>query len=448
MEREPVTVQTTIDTLYRLDFGEEDTIDEGVLQRIICKSEKMSSNEQILYNARGLQLLDVNNEDVEAAGGLDDVIEDLVKSGKEDVTLFLVQCQNPEIEARQKKSAIAVPAEVVTDLREDVMEVLARRATSAEAAEARIVIVHELVHALQDQALRLGEACTSTAWVTTFCMEHNWLLALYDQPAQDDVFGRQPYIIAPGTLSPGGRAEPVEGGYRLTGRWQWGTGVMHADWVMVAAKTDVDAEHGGVTNFLVKKGTPGFSAGPNMEKMGLRGSPTNALYFEDCEIPEEWRIGDEGTGFVQAMKALENGRLGMAAFGAGLAQACLNEALAYAKEREAFGKKIVQFQPVHFKLADMAIDADGARLLLLRAAWAHQQGTCSQALYSSAKLFATEAAVRCADRAVQIFGGAGYMSESRVERLFRDARLGPIGEGTSEIQRRLIADETIANFSK
>ena len=114
MEREPVTVQTTIDTLYRLDFGEEDTIDEGVLQRIICKSEKMSSNEQILYNARGLQLLDVNNEDVEAAGGLDDVIEDLVKSGKEDVTLFLVQCQNPEIEARQKKSAIAVPAEVVT----------------------------------------------------------------------------------------------------------------------------------------------------------------------------------------------------------------------------------------------------------------------------------------------------------------------------------------------
>ena len=100
MEREPVTVQTTIDTLYRLDFGEEDTIDEGVLQRIICKSEKMSSNEQILYNARGLQLLDVNNEDVEAAGGLDDVIEDLVKAGKEDVTLFLVQCQNPEIETR------------------------------------------------------------------------------------------------------------------------------------------------------------------------------------------------------------------------------------------------------------------------------------------------------------------------------------------------------------
>ena len=132
MEREPVTVQTTIDTLYRLDFGEEDTIDEGVLQRIICKSEKMSSNEQILYNARGLQLLDVNNEDVEAAGGLDDVIEDLVKSGKEDVTLFLVQCQNPEIEARQKKSAIAVPAEVVTDLREDVMTPLLKKKSIAK----------------------------------------------------------------------------------------------------------------------------------------------------------------------------------------------------------------------------------------------------------------------------------------------------------------------------
>ena len=243
-------------------------------------------------------------------------------------------------------------------------------------------------------------------------------------------------------------ARKTDSGYVLSGSKMFITNGADADWVMVAAKTDMDAEHGGVTNFLVKKGTPGFSAGPNMEKMGLRGSPTNALYFEDCEIPDEWRIGEEGTGFFQAMKALENGRLGLAAFGAGLAQACLNEGLAYAKQREAFGKKIVQFQPVHFKLADMAIDADGARLLLLRAAWAHQQGTCSQALYSSAKLFATEAAVRCADRAVQIFGGAGYMSESRVERLFRDARLGPIGEGTSEIQRRLIADETMANFTK
>ena len=131
MDREPVTVQTTIDTLYRLDFGEEG-IDEGVLQRIVCNSEKISSSDQILYDARGLQLLDLNNEDVEAAGGLDDMMEDLVKAGTQDVTLLLVPCQNPEIEARQKKSAITVPAEVVADLREDVMQPLLKKKSIAK----------------------------------------------------------------------------------------------------------------------------------------------------------------------------------------------------------------------------------------------------------------------------------------------------------------------------
>jgi hypothetical protein len=131
MDREPVTVQTTIDTLYRLDFGEEG-IDEGVLQRIVCNSEKMSSSDQILYDARGLQLLDLNNEDVEAAGGLDDMMEDLIKAGTQDVTLLLVPCQNPEIEARQKKSAITVPAEVVADLREDVMQPLLKKKSIAK----------------------------------------------------------------------------------------------------------------------------------------------------------------------------------------------------------------------------------------------------------------------------------------------------------------------------
>ena len=131
MEREPVTVSTTLDTLYRLDFGEEG-IDEGVLQRIVCNSEKMSAGDQILYDARGLQLLDLNNEDVEAAGGLDDVLEDLVKAGTQDVTLLLVPCQNPELAARQKKSVLAAPAEVVTDLREDVMQPLLKKKSLAK----------------------------------------------------------------------------------------------------------------------------------------------------------------------------------------------------------------------------------------------------------------------------------------------------------------------------
>lgn len=242
-------------------------------------------------------------------------------------------------------------------------------------------------------------------------------------------------------------ARKTDSGWVLSGSKMFITNGGDADWVMVAARIAGHEGHQGVTNFLVKKGTPGMTASKPLEKMGLRGSPTYALYFEDCEIPAEWICGEEGAGFIQAMKTLEHGRLGMAAFGVGIAQACLDESLRYAREREAFGKAIIKFQPVHFKLADMQIDIDGALLLLQRAAWLHQQGSCPQAIYSAAKLFATEAAVRCADRAVQIHGGAGYMSESRVERLFRDARLGPIGEGTSEIQRRLIADQTLALFS-
>ena len=243
-------------------------------------------------------------------------------------------------------------------------------------------------------------------------------------------------------------ARKTDSGYVLNGSKMFITNGGDADWVMVSARTDVDGGHKGISNFLVKKGTPGLSASQPLDKMGLRGSPTYALYLEDCEIPSEWICGEEGEGFLQAMKTLEHGRLGMAAFGVGLAQACLDEALSYAQEREAFGKAIIKFQPVHFKLADIQVDVDGAKLLLTRAAWLHGRGSCPQAIYSAAKLFATEAAVRCADRALQIHGGAGYMAESRVERLFRDARLGPIGEGTSEIQRRLIADETISIFAK
>jgi len=243
-------------------------------------------------------------------------------------------------------------------------------------------------------------------------------------------------------------ARKTDTGYVLSGSKMFITNGGDADWVMFSAVTDPDGGHKGISNFLIKKGTPGLSASQPLEKMGLRGSPTYALYLEDCEIPAEWLCGVEGEGFTQAMKTLQHGRLGMAAFGVGLAQACLDEALRYAGEREAFGKKIIKYQPVHFKLADIQIDVDGARLLLSRAAWLHDQGKCPPAIYSAAKLFATEAAVRCADRAVQIHGGAGYMAESRVERLYRDARLGPIGEGTSEIQRLLIADETMAVFLK
>jgi butyryl-CoA dehydrogenase len=244
------------------------------------------------------------------------------------------------------------------------------------------------------------------------------------------------------------RARKTDRGWSLSGSKMFITNGNCADWVVVAAKTDPEAGYGGVSSFLVHKDTPGFSAGTSLEKMGCRGSPTSALHFEECEIPHEWMLGAEGTGFVQAMQTLEFGRVGMAAFGVGIARAALEESIRYAKERSAFGKPIIKFQPVHFKIADMQVLVDGARLLALRASWLHRRGECPQALFSSAKLFATEAAVRCTDMAVQIHGGYGYMAEYRVERLYRDARLGPIGEGTSEIQRRLIAQETLAMFSR
>ena len=242
-------------------------------------------------------------------------------------------------------------------------------------------------------------------------------------------------------------ARRTDRGWVLNGSKMFITNGNCADWYVVAARTDADAGAGGVSSFLVKKGTAGFDQGPSLDKMGCRGSPTSALYFQDCEIPHEWLMGQEGTGFVQAMTTLENGRIGMAAFGVGIAQAALDESLAYSKERSAFGKPIIRFQPVHFKLADMKIGIDGARLLGLRASWMHGEGSCPQSLLSAAKLYGTETAVKVTDMAVQIHGGYGYMADYRVERLYRDARLGPIGEGTSEIQRRLIGQETLADFA-
>lgn len=195
----------------------------------------------------------------------------------------------------------------------------------------------------------------------------------------------------------------------------------------------------GHSLILVDGDTPGLARGRKLEKMGVRGSPTSELFFEDCSVPVANLIGEENAGFPTLMRCLAYDRIGMACFCLGIARASLDEALRYATSRQAFGATIAAFEEVSFKLAEMKAEIDTAELLIYRAAWLHDQGREVTAEASLAKLYASEAAKRAADYAVQIHGGAGYFRDYRVERLYRDARLCEIGEGTSEIQRMIIA---------
>lgn len=222
-----------------------------------------------------------------------------------------------------------------------------------------------------------------------------------------------------------------------------------ADAAMVFAYNDRDAgPASGVTCFLVDRDTPGLSTGRSFDKMGFRGSPTAELVLEDCEVPESAVLGQVGKGFVQAMQTLEYGRIGMATVSLGIACACLDYANQYSKERKAFGRFINRFQEVSFKLADMYIMTDTSRLLIYQAAWAKENNSPDAAVLAScAKLFASEAATKISGMAVQVFGGYGYIREFPVERLYRDAKLGDIGEGTSEIQRILISRDMIQKYA-
>ncbi|MEW6527568.1 MAG: acyl-CoA dehydrogenase family protein [Spirochaetota bacterium] len=221
-----------------------------------------------------------------------------------------------------------------------------------------------------------------------------------------------------------------------------------ADVCLVMAYNDKDAgPANGVTAFLVDKGTPGFSTGKPFEKLGYRGSPTSEVFLEDCEVGEDAVLGEVGKGFIQAMQTLEFGRIGMATVSLGVAMACMEEAVKYSAERKAFGKPINRYQEVSFKLADMMILTDLSRLLIYKAAWAKQTNNPEAAILAScAKLFASEAATQISSWALQIHGGYGYIKDFPVERLYRDAKLGEIGEGTSEIQRILIARDLLQKY--
>jgi butyryl-CoA dehydrogenase len=194
-----------------------------------------------------------------------------------------------------------------------------------------------------------------------------------------------------------------------------------------------------ITNIIVPKGTAGYHIGQSYKKMGWKASDTRPLAFEECQVPEENILGQRGDGFRQFMQILEAGRVAIAALSVGLAQACLDEALSYARERKQFGKPISDFQAIQFKLADMDMEIELARLMYYKAAWLYMQGRPFGREASMAKLFASEAAKRAADQAVQIHGGYGFMDEYPVSRYWRSVKVNEIGEGTSEVQRILIA---------
>jgi alkylation response protein AidB-like acyl-CoA dehydrogenase len=250
-----------------------------------------------------------------------------------------------------------------------------------------------------------------------------------------------------GSDAAGARTTAVKKGdtWVLNGSKTFITNGGHADCAVVLAVTDREKGTKGISAFVVEKGTKGFRPGRKENKLGLRASDTSELIFEDCEIPAENLIGKEGDGFKDAMRVLDGGRISIAALSLGMARGALDAAMKYAQERRQFGKAISEFQAIQFKLADMATELDAAWLLTMRAAQMKDAGKKVTMESAMAKLYASEAACRICDEGVQIHGGYGFIKDYPAEKFYRDVRLCPIGEGTSEIQRMVIARELLGS---
>jgi butyryl-CoA dehydrogenase len=227
--------------------------------------------------------------------------------------------------------------------------------------------------------------------------------------------------------------------YVINGTKAWITNGGVADAAIVYVNTDPAKEEKGITAIVVEKGTPGFKVGTEEKKLGINATACSELVFSDCEVPQENRIGNEGEGYKVALSTLDGGRIGIAAQATGIAQGAFEAALNWSQERMAFGRPIAQFQAIQFMLADMATEIDAARLLVRKAAWKQDNGGRFSLEASVAKLFASEMSTRVAHKAIQIHGGYGYSKEYPVERAYRDSRITEIYEGTSEIQRLVIA---------
>ncbi|HEY1204247.1 MAG: acyl-CoA dehydrogenase family protein [Bryobacteraceae bacterium] len=248
-----------------------------------------------------------------------------------------------------------------------------------------------------------------------------------------------------GSDAAGTRTQAVRDGecWVLNGSKTFTTNAHEADVCVAMAVTDRAASQHGISAFIIDKGTTGFRLGRKENKLGMRASPTGEVIFESCRLPDSQLLGRAGEGFVDSLKVLDGGRISIAALAVGTAQGAYEIALRYSQQRRQFGRPISEFQAIQFKLADMATEIDAARLLTLRAAARKDQGRRVTKESAIAKLYASEAAVRICDQAVQVLGGYGFIKDYRVEKFYRDVKLCTIGEGTSEIQRLVIARQLL-----
>ena len=301
-----------------------------------------------------------------------------------------------------------------------------------------------------EELCRVNGSIGITMWAhNSLCSGH---LYLFGTPAQRERYlpplARGEVLGAWALTEPGSgsdaaalrTAAAAEGDeFVLTGAKAFITNGSVAGTAVVMARTDPEAQGRGISAFILERGMPGFRAGQRYKKLGLHASDTAELVLEGVRVPKANLLGERGHGFRDSKQVLEGGRIAMAAMGVGLAQGALDLALRYAKERHAFGQPLAGFQGLRGMLADLATEVEAARLLTLRAAYGKDQGRPVMREASMAKVFASEVAVRCATKAVQVHGGYGYTREFPVERFYRDAKLCEIGEGTSEVQRMVIA---------
>jgi alkylation response protein AidB-like acyl-CoA dehydrogenase len=311
----------------------------------------------------------------------------------------------------------------------------------------------EYVLAIEELSRIDGSVGIIVAAHTSLCSNHIFVAGSEDQKrryipklASGEFIGAWG-LTEPGSGSDAGgaRCSAVRTGNKwvLNGSKTFCTNGAYADVVVVLAVTDKTAGTHGLSAFVIEKGTPGFKHGKKEDKLGLRASDTSELIFEDCEIPCCHLVGKEGDGFIDAMRVLDGGRISIAALGLGMAQGAYECALNYSQERQQFGKAISEFQAIQWKLADMATEIDAGRLLTMRAASMKDRGQKTTLESSMAKLYTGEVAVRAANESVQIHGGYGFTKDYPAEKFYRDVKLCTIGEGTSEIQRLVIARQLL-----